>query len=174
MSRTIDDFRNFFKPDKEKTVFLVKEAVDKALQLVEAGCKNADIILETRVMADPSVEGFMNEYSQVVLNLVQNAKDAIKERKIPLARIEIEIACESGDSVVRVLDNAGGIAQELHDKIFEPYFTTKETGTGIGLYMSKMIIEKNMLGKLTMISTTDGAVFEIRVPECRGGLIPRQ
>ena len=100
---------------------------------------------------------YKNEYKQVLLNLLTNAKDILLERKIALPKIIIKI----NSTTVRISDNAGGIRIKNIEKIFEPYFTTKEKGMGIGLYMSKIIIEKNMGGKMNVRNGEDGAVFQI-------------
>jgi C4-dicarboxylate-specific signal transduction histidine kinase len=101
----------------------------------------------------------------VLLNLMSNAKDALIQRNIENPRIELEVDYENGYSIVIVRDNAGGVEKEYMDLIFEPYFTTKESlkGTGLGLYMSKMIIEKNMGGELSVENTSDGAMFKVKI-----------
>jgi PAS domain S-box-containing protein len=163
MSQTIDDFRNFFSPDKEKVDFRVQEIVTRTLSLLEGSLKREQI--ETRVVttSDPVVNGHPNEFSQVLLNIISNAKDAIVAREVPGPIITIEIGTEEGRCVVTITDNAGGIPEDVIDKIFDPYFTTKgrEQGTGVGLYMSKNIIEKNMGGMLTVQNVADGAQFRI-------------
>ena len=109
--------------------------------------------------------GCPNEYSQVVLNILVNAKDAIMERRIARPKLAVRLFRENGKAVLTIADNAGGIVPEIMDKIFDPYFTTKEPdkGTGIGLFMSKTIIEKNMNGMLSVRNTADGAEFRIEV-----------
>ncbi|HJV36449.1 response regulator [Geomonas sp.] len=163
MSRTIDDFRNFFRPDKEKVRFHVREEVKKTLSLIEAGFQACEIKVEVVGDGDPVVHGYPNEYSQVLLNILLNARDALVERRVYPPTVQIAI----GERVVSVCDNAGGIPQEIIDKVFEPYFTTKgpHAGTGVGLFMSKNIIEKNMGGRLTVRNTEEGACFLIEVGE---------
>ncbi len=165
MSHTIDDFRNFFKPDKVKVNFSVAAACDAALSLADATIRNAHITLRRRVMQDSTVYGYEREFAQVILNLITNAKDILIQRAIvdPVIRLTID---RSDDTVqVSVEDNGGGVAAENLDKIFEPYFTTKEAamGTGLGLYLSKMIIENNMQGRLFVTQTDQGALFVIRI-----------
>ena len=113
------------------------------------------------------INGFPNEYSQVILNLLNNSKDVLKERNIQIEnrKIIISLYKENGKSVVTVVDTGGGIPEDIIGRIFEPYFTTKddETGTGLGLYMSKIIIEDNMKGKLTARNIQDGAEFRIEI-----------
>jgi signal transduction histidine kinase len=165
MSQTIDDFRNFFRPEKEKEVFRPGETLQRALSFVEASFRNDNIpvILEAEDYVE--IKGYANEYAQVLLNILNNAKDVLLEREIADPHVTIRLFSEEGRSVVTITDNAGGIREEVLGKIFEPYFTTKEqgSGTGIGLYMSKTIIEKNMQGKLTARNTGDGAEFRIEV-----------
>ncbi len=109
--------------------------------------------------------GFPKEFAQVLLNIFNNAKDAVSDRTIEVPRIRISITTENGRSVVTVADNAGGKAEDIIDKIFDLYFTTKEPqqGTGVGLYMSKAIIKKNMGGRLSVRNISEGAEFRIDI-----------
>jgi PAS domain S-box-containing protein len=165
MSHTIDDFRNFFRPEKEKRRFSVNKAVAHALGFISASLISSgiqvDLVEEDAVVAT----GHQNEYSQVLLNILSNACDVLMERKIAEPRIRIAISRVNGRSVVLVSDNGGGIAEEVLPKIFDPYFTTKEPGkgTGIGLYMSKAIIEQSMDGSLAARNVSGGAEFRIEV-----------
>ena len=165
MSQTIDDFRNFFKPQKEKVQFTIHEVVARTVSLVEDSFRNQQISIHTHASANPTIIGFPNEYSQVLLNILMNARDALLERQIIDAEVRITISKEGEKAVVTIADNAGGITEEIMSKIFEPYFTTKgpDKGTGVGLFMSKTIIEKNMNGRLTVRNTTEGAEFRIEV-----------
>jgi len=165
MSKTIDDFRYFFRPEKQKIRFRVLDVLEKTLSLLEAPFGAYQINTETVVAGDPVLEGYPNEYSQVLLNILTNAKDAFLSRDIPEAKIVIRVDTEGDKSVVTITDNAGGIPEEIIDKIFDPYFTTKgpEHGTGVGLFMSKTIIEKNMGGALSVRNTGAGAEFSIKV-----------
>jgi signal transduction histidine kinase len=165
MSRTIDDFRNFFKPDKEKVRFSVRDEVTKTLSLAEGSLQGQHISIEVVAEGDPVVEGYPNEFSQVLLNILINARDAIAERAIAAPRVVITVSGEGGRAVVTIADNAGGIPEEIIDKVFDPYFTTKgpQQGTGVGLFMSKNIIEKNMGGLLTVRNLEAGAEFRIEV-----------
>ncbi|MBF0536852.1 MAG: PAS domain S-box protein [Nitrospirae bacterium] len=167
MSTTIDDFRNFFKHSKEKVLFSVKNIIAETLAIVEPSFKFHNINVTLIDNDDIFITGFSNEYSQVILNIMNNAKDAILEKKITAGKITIAFYEDNQGSVVTITDNAGGIAPDIMDRIFEPYFTTKMEGkgTGIGLYMSKMIIEEHMNGSITATNTTDGAMFTIIVPQ---------
>lgn len=165
MSRTIDDFRHFFKPSREKEHFSVAHACQEAVTLASALLKNAHITLHVNVLQSPWIDGYPNEYAQVVLNLIINAKEALVERKSVAPMIVIEVdAKEDGRSWVKVSDNAGGIDDKVYESLFEPYISTKTTsGSGLGLYMSKMIIEQNMGGLLVATNTLEGALFSIEV-----------
>lgn len=169
MSQTIDDFRNFFRPDKEKTTFNLKETILKTLTFVENSYKDKDISIELDTCDDIVITGYPNEYSQVLLNILNNAKDIFVERMIDGPHIKIKLFMEQGKSVLTVTDNGGGIEDDIISRIFDPYFTTKEQGkgTGVGLYMSKTIIEKNMEGRLSagnvMYNGKKGAEFRIEV-----------
>lgn len=165
MSQTIDDFRNFFKPEKKMHLFDVKATVQRAVSFIEPTLLNNQIELECFCDNQIQVMGYSNEYAQVVLNLLNNAKDAVMENNIPNPKITVSLKMHDGKSVLYIDDNGGGIAPEYIDKIFTPYFSTKNPskGTGIGLYMSKTIVEKNMHGSLTFKNTEEGARFTIVV-----------
>jgi signal transduction histidine kinase len=170
-SKTIDDFRTFFKPDRETVPFRVAEVVDKALSLVAESLKQLGIKARLDCVDDPVIMGHPNEFSQAILNILFNARDAFKDRKTASPQVEIRIYPEGEACVVTVADNAGGIPEEIMEKIFDPYFTTRgpEQGTGIGLYMTKMIIEKNIPGKLLVRNTEEGAEFRIEVTRVAPG-----
>ncbi len=158
MSTTIDDFRNFYRVDKTKELFDVRDAIEKTLSLQMAQLVNNNISIYISGESF-EIEGFRNEFLQVLLNIINNAKDALLERKIEDAKIMIEL----GDKTLSIRDNAGGIPDEILGRIFEPYFTTKEQGkgTGMGLYMSKMIIEENMDAKLSVRNSEGGVEFRM-------------
>ena len=165
MSQTINDFRNYFKPDKEKVYFNVGQAVSNTLSLIDGSFKSLDIGIEINVSDDPIINGYPNLYLQVLINILSNAIDAFSERKSSDPRVTISLSTEKDKTVVTIADNAGGIPEMVMEKIFEPYFTTKgpDKGTGIGLFISKNIIEKNMGGRLTVRNTCNGAEFRIEV-----------
>jgi len=160
MSKTIDDFRNFFKEDKEKTEFSVNEAIKEVLFLLEGRLRNYNIKVEIIENEEKKIFGFRNEFLQVIMNIINNAIDVLNERNIKNKKIWIRI----GNSI-EIEDNAGGIRKDIMDKIFEPYFTTKfqSQGTGIGLYMSKIIITKHFNGNLYAYNSKNGAVFVIKI-----------
>ncbi|TGU74594.1 GAF domain-containing protein [Geomonas terrae] len=164
MSQTIDKFRSFFTPATEKSSFSVLGAVEKTVSLVDISLHEVQIRIEVTSSAQPQIDGYPNEYAQVLLNLLINARDAFIAAKPPQPTIRIHVGEENGRSVVTVSDNAGGVPEEILDKVFDPYFTTKgPQGAGIGLYMAKMIIERNMKGTLTVENTEGGARFRLVV-----------
>jgi len=158
MSRTIDDFRNFFRVDKMKKDFDVRKAIDDMLNMQSFQLDNNQITCniqgETFV-----INGFKSEFMQVILNIINNAKDILIQHNIENKIIDIKLY----KNTISIKDNAGGIDSQTIQRIFEPYFTTKEQGkgTGMGLYMSKLIIEDNMDGKLTVNSNDKTTAFII-------------
>ncbi len=157
MSQTIDDFRNFYAPDKSKELFSLVEATQDVITLLNL----KEIEIKLKVYDEKSIFNYKNEYKQVVLNLLTNAKDILTEQKIVSPKIFIEI----DNLEVKIIDNGGGIKIAKIQQIFEPYFTTKKQGLGIGLYMSKMIIERNMGGKIEVHNGEEGAVFMLNLDE---------
>ena len=166
MSRTIDDFRNFFSTDKMTVSFTICEVLDKAITFMESIFKQMQVHVEMSCEEDVRVEGLRNEYTQAILNILSNARDAFLERETVDPRISIRLFLENDRAVVIIKDNGGGIPEEIVDRVFEPYFTTKgpDKGTGIGLFMSKTIIEKNMGGRLTACNAGTGAEFRVEIP----------
>jgi signal transduction histidine kinase len=164
MSNTIDDFSNFFKPAKTKETFSVTHMCKKAITLAQASLKNKDINLTLHVKEDTVVNGYPSEYAQVILNLILNAKETLIERDSKDPTIKIIVDKKEGKSQVSVSDNGGGVDEYDEERIFEPYFSTKKvSGTGLGLYMSKMIIEENMGGEIFAKNGPQGANFIIKV-----------
>jgi C4-dicarboxylate-specific signal transduction histidine kinase len=165
MSRTIDDFRDFFKRDKDQQAFSLRNIVERSLSLVETSLRYLNVAVEVNVDDDLIVSGYPNEFSQVLLNIIGNAKDIFRERCTVEPAIRIEAFREKKKTVLTITDNGGGIPGDIIDRIFEPYFTTREreNGSGIGLWMSKTIIEKNMDGKLSVSNVEGGARFRIEV-----------
>jgi len=153
MSQTINDFRSFYQPNKKKELFSLLQETEKVIELISF----EKIEVELKVIKDVTILNYKNEYKQVLLNLLTNAKDVLLERKTKQPKIIIKVNA----TAVSVSDNGGGISTENMEKIFEPYFTTKERGMGIGLYMSKMIVEQNMDGKLEIYNNKNGAVFTL-------------
>ena len=166
MSSTIDDFRNFFKPNKHVEPFNIKSIISATIELLDAQLRNHNIVINLYCSDHINTVGLPGEFSQVILNLINNAKDALVERKVTQPIISISVLnMEDKNITVIVKDNAGGIADNIMDKIYDPYFTTKEEGkgTGIGLYMSKIIVENNMNGSLSAFNDNEGANFVIQL-----------
>lgn len=158
MSKTIDDFRNFFRIDKEKQSFSVHKTITETLHLQSAQLRNYFIDIEL-LGEDFTLYTFKSEFQQVLLNLISNARDAIIERK----HLDGKITMTTSASCICVEDNGGGIDESVLERIFEPYFTTKEQGKGIGLglYISKMIVEQHMGGTLRVHNSAQGACFTL-------------
>jgi len=165
MAQTINVFRDFYRPEKEMIVFSIKDAIDNALTFIRPALRLDSI--EVDLDADPvlAAYGYPKEYAQVLLNILSNFRETAKERGVKKPKVSIQAVGEEGKAVVTVTDNAGGIPDATIGRIFDLYFTTRESsgGTGIGLYMSKNIIEKNMGGKLTVRNTDCGAAFRIEL-----------
>ena len=163
MSNTIDDFRNFYKPDKKKENFNILQSCQKAIDLISASLDDSTVTLILDVKKDKNIYGYPREFSQVILNLISNAKDILEEKNIKNPKIKLSISSRGSLSIITVKDNAGGIKEENLDLIFDPYFSTKDStkGTGLGLYISKLIIERNMGGELSVYNDKDGAIFKI-------------
>jgi CBS domain-containing protein/signal transduction histidine kinase len=164
MSQTIEDFRRFFEPGQEKTPFELHTHIRNAISIIEASLTYHHIKIDfTPPERSVVILGYPSEFSQVMLNLIGNAKDVLVERKIenPFIRIILE---ESGEKVfIRVRDNGGGIEEKDIERIFDPYYTTRKQkdGTGLGLYISRLIIESKIGGKIYANNTEEGAEFVI-------------
>jgi C4-dicarboxylate-specific signal transduction histidine kinase len=167
MSKTIDDFKNFFKPQKEAIHFSIEDAVDETLSLLLPQLKSFNIDVQFVNTTLHKIFGHKNELKQVIFILLSNANDALVLRKTPNPTITISIARDKEMYVLKIEDNAGGVPHEIIDRIFEPYFTTKHQaqGTGIGLYMAKEIIERTMQGSIYVTNTANGACFAIDLPQ---------
>lgn len=165
MSETIDDFTNFFSPDKVKHYFNISESIKESMVLLE-NVLNDEMITVKTSLKDIEVLGISNELTQVIINLINNSKDAFIYNSILLREINILTKQEKGFALIEVHDNAGGIAKENLDKIFEPYFTTKHKsrGTGLGLFMSRMICEQGLNGTLDVKSKKNITTFIIKIP----------
>jgi signal transduction histidine kinase len=166
MAQTIDVFRDFHQPEKEKTVFHLKDSIDMAVGFIAPALSLHGIAVEVDVDPGLVALGYPKEYAQVLLNLFGNAKNALVERKIKNPRIQVKAFTEDKKAGVTITDNAGGIPGSNIDRIFEPFFTTRKEvgGTGVGLYMSKSIIEKNMGGALSAANVDGGAQFRVEIP----------
>jgi len=175
MSKTIDDFKNFFRPDKTKKTLSIKECIFHSKKLVSHMLEKYKIVLEVHIKDDIKIVGYKNELSHVCLNILNNAIDSLKESSVEPKKILVIIKKEKNSIIISVIDNGGGIKEEHLEKIFEPYFTTKlkDKGSGIGLYMAKQIIEEHMHGKIKAMNIRhkmgteimyNCAMFEITIP----------
>ncbi len=165
MSKTIDDFREFFNPNKKIETFSIREAVQNAYAIVESVLSAHSIEYQFDMYDDVKIKGYQNEFSQVIVNLLTNAKDVLIEKDVCPAFIRVFVIQADDRIILKVCDNGGGIPKPTLEKIFDPYFSTKEEGkgTGIGLYMSKIIIEDHMKGKLNASNSAEGACFTIEL-----------
>lgn len=162
MSNTIDDFRDFFASDKKKEEFKLSSQINASLSIISSSLKNNNIMLDIIVKKNPTLYGYKSEYTQVLINIINNAKDVLLQRKIINPKIRITINETKKDILTIIEDNGGGVKVEPIEDIFKPFFThDKKGGTGIGLFMSKLIIENNMNGRLWVENTEDGARFKI-------------
>jgi len=159
MSDTIENFSNFYNPSKEIKLFRIAESCKNILKIASPTLKPFNIKLELQVLNEFNFLGNSNELEQVILNLINNAKDIFLERGIKNPKIKIII----DKPVLTIIDNGGGVKKEYRDKIFEPYFTTKENNDGIGLYIAKTIVETEMRGKLKLVSVEDESRFIIEL-----------
>ncbi|WP_052404699.1 sensor histidine kinase [Bacillus rubiinfantis] len=163
MMQTINDFRKFYKPNSEKIFFSVGDSIEEALSIFLPSLKNHGIDVEFEIRGQQTAFGYPNEFSQAVLNILANARDAFVFREIPRRKIHINIHESSEYIRAEFMDNAGGIEPELLHKLFDPHFTTKPHGSGLGLYMSKMMLEK-MNGEITVKNAGDGVSITLSVP----------
>jgi len=161
MSKTIDDFKDFFDQTKDKEYFNLQSVVEKSIYIVRGTLKSYDITVESEIDKDISCYGYPSALQQVIVVILNNAKDIFLTRKVLAPAIQIN-AKKKGDKIqLNISDNGGGIDLAHKEKIFEPYFTTKHKsqGKGLGLYISKMIMEQSLNGRLEATTTKDGASF---------------
>lgn len=168
LSETIDTFRDFIKEEKETKEIVIQERIDETLKIVRASLENSHIKLINKIdYENPiKVELVAEELAQVLINILNNAKDVILQRKIEDGTITVNLIKTNKNFKITIEDNAKGIEKDVLPKIFDPYFTTKHQfhGTGLGLYMSKIIVEKHLFGQLEVENTKEGAKFTITIP----------
>ncbi len=165
MSNTIEDFRNFFATNKEKTKFKISEQIKRTVNILSSTLDNKNIKINIILKNNPTIYGYQNEYSQVLINIISNAKDVLIQRNIQDGLIEVKVYEVNGKCITEILDNGGGISEKYMDDIFKPFMTfEKKDGSGIGLFMSKLIVENNMNGTLTASNEKNGAKFFITIP----------
>ena len=164
MSKTIDDFKEFYKPNMPKEKFSLYDNINKTIAIINPSLKYHYIKIKTKIDKKIYINSYSNELSQVLLNIISNSKEIAIERNIKNPVITISTNIIDNNLVISIEDNCGGIENKIFDKIFEPYFTTKYNyGTGIGLYMSKMIIENKINGKIVAHNSKNGAIFSIYI-----------
>ncbi len=166
MSQTIDDFRNFYQPTKDKKLFSIKDSISQCYKIVASSFEQNSVEFEI-VGDDTKINSYENEFEQVIVNILNNAVDAakVKKREVDFnPKVLIDIRVEDS-IIVNISNNCGTIPSKVLDRIFEPYFTTKfeNQGTGIGLYMAKVIVEKNMQGRIEAANKADGVEFTIKL-----------
>jgi len=166
LSQTIDDFRNFYKKDKEHKVVTYSEIVKGAFDIIATSLINKNIELRSEFKAQKEINVLVNELRQVILNLMKNAEDVLLEREIDTPYIFVSTYDDDAYSYLEIRDNGGGIHQAHIQTVFDPYFSTKmkKDGTGLGLYMSKIIVEDHCHGRLFVVNGEEGAVFTIQIP----------
>jgi PAS domain S-box-containing protein len=163
LSNTINDFRDFFKPNKERRETDANELIESVLNIVNASIKSQNITLIKELHSKQKFLSYPNELKQVILNLIKNSQEAFLENHSLSPFIQLETYDENSHVIIKLSDNGGGIPSEIIDRIFDPYFSTKtkKDGTGLGLYMSKTIIQDHCSGSLHVKNSDVGAVFEI-------------
>lgn len=165
LSQIISNFSDFYKPNVKSEVMLLNSVVTKACNLIEDNMDANDIRLYTDLNSSRYVELHENEFMQVILNILNNAKEQLINKEIDSPRIELKSYDKGIYSIIEIGDNAGGIEEDILPQIFDPYFSTKleKNGTGLGLYMSKTIIEDYHQGRIEASNSKDGAVFVIKI-----------
>ncbi len=163
MSETIENFRDYFKPDKEKERVLLSEIVSSSLSLLKSSFAKKNIFIDFKIEKDKKVEAYRGELIQVLISILNNAEDVLTSKKNDKNELKLISIIVNRD--IEIIDNGGGIPKNIINNIFEPYFTTKHStkGTGIGLYLSKMIIEESLAGKISVENVKDGAKFTIKI-----------
>jgi len=163
LTMTINDFKDFYKPDLATSHVLINEPIDKALGIMKDSLKTDGIDVVEKYSCSEKVNIHSNEMMQVILNILNNSKDNFRGKGIDSQRISIICTDSDNEITIKICDNGGGIPEDILPKIFNPYFSTKnvKNGTGLGLYMSKIIIEEHHKGSFTATNIDDGVCFTI-------------
>ena len=165
LSETIDDFQTYFRPDRQSTEIEIHELLQKAVNFTLARGKDKNIEISIKKEREIDVKVYVNELIQVILNIVNNAIDAFEGVARENKRILLHVKNDGRMIYIYIEDNGSGISDEYLEKLFEPYFSTKgKNGTGLGLYMSKMIVEKQFLGRIDVKSSPAGSTFIVEIP----------
>jgi signal transduction histidine kinase len=166
MSRTIDDFRYFLNPRTNREHFTISSSISFVIELMEYSLKSNNIKINSSFDDQLPAYGSANEFTQVISNIMYNARDALQLTPPGIRRISITTSCDKNTAVVNILNNGPAIPTNIMDQLFKPYFTTKseDKGTGIGLYMSRLIIEKHFSGTIAILNTKEGVLCHISIP----------
>ena len=162
MAKTLDNFKGFYQPNKQKEKFLHSKALKKAVEIVTPSLKGTNIKIDIETIDDSYIYSYENEYIQIILNILNNAKEALLDKGIKEPYIKITID-KNKQNILIIEDNAGGIDKEIINKIFDPYFSTKHKNSGIGLYMSKVILDSHLKGNIEVISKNQKTQFKIKI-----------
>lgn len=170
LSKTIDDFRNFFRPNREMELIDPYQIIQDTLAIIQKSYQNSDIGLDVQAEPCTPFKTYSREIIQVLLNLLKNASDAIESNRIHTPKVILSLKEFDTAYIISISDNAGGIDPAHTEKIFEPYFSTKDekNGTGLGLYMSKIIVEKHLRGKIEYVPLNEGSCFKLTLPKSIG------
>ena len=171
MSSTIDDFRDFFSKSRDKEAFYAHSAVRDALSVMEASLLYNHIDVDICVVDEVALDGFRREFSQVILNIISNAKENMESRGQIAGKIEARICKVGEQACISIADDGGGIPAEILPKIFNPYFTTRDEGSGIGLHISRLIVEQRLGGTISAENVDGGARFRILVPLSKADVV---
>lgn len=166
LSLTIDDFRNFFRTDKIKMSCKIEDIIEKSINIIKTSFDSKNINIKTKYRFNNEIFSYTSEIQQVILIILKNAEDILMENNIENKLIKINTFRKKEFAIIQIKDNAGGISTDIINKIFDPYFSTKKAkdGTGIGLYMSKIIIDEHCMGNLSVKNSKKGAIFQIKLP----------
>lgn len=165
MSNTIDDFKNYFASEKQKVHFRISEQINTSVTIIGSSLKKHKINLDIIIKSNPLIYGYKNEYAQVIINILTNANDMLIQRKIENPKITLKIEEKGNNLLLSVKDNAKGVKCRPLSKVFEPYYTKeKKNGSGLGLFMSHLIVTNNLKGELKVKNYQDGAIFLISIP----------
>lgn len=167
MSNTIEEFTNFFSPQKQKERFLLNQSINEALKILNRVLQEENINIKFDIVKDLEIFGLKNELTQVLLNLINNSKDAFIQKNITKKEITFKTYKKDEFIIFEYIDNAQGLHKELFDKIYEPYFTTKHksSGTGLGLFICKIIIENSFKGEIMHENIENGLKFTLKFPK---------
>lgn len=167
MSNTIDDFRGHFASGTVQEDIALADVISEAKETLQVSFDDANIMLTSDIKVTDSCKCYKNELTQVIIVLLNNAKDALLDRNTFEAKVEIVLAKEEDYFVIEISDNAGGITKSVMQKMFEPYYTTKHhsVGTGLGLFMARKIIQERHKGTLEVQNRNRGSCFTIKIKE---------